>query len=58
MKKKFKINDIVKYGDIKNAIVGAIIDGGKKYRIHYCITGNESQSYAVEVAPEELTKLE
>jgi hypothetical protein len=58
MEEKFEINDVVVYGDIKNAIVGAIIDGGKQYRIHYCITGNESQCYTVDVAPEEISKLE
>jgi hypothetical protein len=55
--KKFKIGEDVFYGK-QPAVIGAIIDGGKQYRIHYCITGNESQCYTKDVAPEELAKLE
>jgi hypothetical protein len=55
--KKFKIGEDVFYGK-QPAVVGAIIDGGKQYRIHYCITGNERQCLTKDVAPKELTKLE
>jgi len=58
MKNKFKINDIVIYGDIKNAIVGAIIDGGKKYRILYYSNTGDKKSYTVDVTPDEIVKLE
>lgn len=54
---KFKIGDDVWYGKIP-AVVGAIIDNGKKYRILYTKSGNERQSHAVDVAPEQLTKIE
>jgi hypothetical protein len=54
---KFKINEDVKYGKYY-AVVGAIIDNGKQYRIHYCITGNESQCYTKDVEPKEIAKLE